>query len=73
MDEVLTRLGDSIKMFEQTIKALEVSLKKREKDILEIEIKYNVNPNKKGVQKAEEKPTGGASGGGAPGGQGVLA
>lgn len=34
-------------MYEATIKALEAALKKQEKEILEIEMKYNVNPNKK--------------------------
>lgn len=34
-------------MYETTIKALEGALKKQEKEILEIEMKYNVNPNKK--------------------------
>lgn len=47
MEEVLTGLSDSIKMYDTAIKALETALKKKEKEILEIEMKYNVNPNKK--------------------------
>lgn len=50
MDEVLTGLAESVKMYDTAIKALEAALKKKEKDILEIEMKYNVNPNKKGQQ-----------------------
>jgi len=50
MEEVLTGLSESIKMYETAIKALEAALKRKEKDILEIEMKYNVNPNKKGQQ-----------------------
>jgi prefoldin subunit 2 len=52
MEEVLTGLSESIKMYETAIKALETALKKKEKDILEIEMKYNVNPNKKAGQQA---------------------
>jgi prefoldin subunit 2 len=65
MEEVLTSLSDNIKFFEQAIKAIETTLKKREKEILEIELKYNVNPNKK-AQPQTAAPAGEKS-------QGVLA
>lgn len=38
-------------MLEQALKALDAEMAKREKQVLEIELKYNLNPNKSGQQK----------------------
>jgi hypothetical protein len=42
-------------MLEQGLKALDVEMGKREKEVLEIELKYNLNPNKKQEQISKEK------------------
>lgn len=34
-------------MLEQTLKALDEKMKKIEKEVFDLEIKYNLNPNKK--------------------------
>ena len=37
-------------MLEQALKALDAEMTKREKQVLDIELKYNLNPNKKQEQ-----------------------
>jgi len=39
-------LKQNVAMLEQALKALDAEMAKREKEVLEIELKYNLNPNK---------------------------
>ena len=43
----MNSLKQNIAMLEQALKALDAEMSKREKEVLEIELKYNLNPNKK--------------------------
>jgi len=43
-------LKQNIAMLEQALKALDAEMTKREKEVLDIELKYNLNPNKKQEQ-----------------------
>lgn len=45
--ETINSLKQNIAMLEQALKALDAEMSKREKEVLEIELKYNLNPNKK--------------------------
>jgi prefoldin subunit 5 len=47
ISETINSLKQNIAMLEQALKALDAEMSKREKEVLEIELKYNLNPNKK--------------------------
>ena len=49
----MNSLKQNVVMLEQALKALDVEMGKREKQVLEIELKYNLNPSKKGPQELE--------------------
>lgn len=53
MEEITKNLNDNVAMLEQTCKALETTMNNKQKEILEFETKYNVNPNKKAESKEE--------------------
>lgn len=55
MDETVNSLKQNIAMLEQALKALDAEMAKREKEVLEIELKYNLNPSKKQEQLTGER------------------
>lgn len=47
LDEVNKNLNDNITMLDHSCKALENTMGNKQKEIVEFETKYNVNPNKR--------------------------
>jgi hypothetical protein len=51
IDETRQSLGENVSMLESTLKALDEEMAKRQKDVLELELKYGLNPSKKDETK----------------------
>jgi len=47
IDETKQSLKETISMLESTLKALDEEMNKRQKEVVELELKYGINPNKK--------------------------
>ena len=47
IDETKKTLQETVVMLESTLKALDSEMAKRQKEVLELELKYGINPNKK--------------------------
>jgi prefoldin subunit 2 len=47
LDETIESLKQTVNMLEQTLKALDEEMGKRQKQVVELEMKYNLNPNNK--------------------------
>ena len=47
IDETKKSLQETVVMLESTLKALDGEMSKRQKEVLEMELKYGINPNKK--------------------------
>lgn len=54
LPETISSLKQNITMLEQALKALDIEMGKREKEVLDIELKYNLNPTKKTQQQMVE-------------------
>ena len=47
LPETIEGLKQTVTMLEQTLKALDEEMGKRQKQVVELEMKYNLNPNNK--------------------------
>lgn len=47
IDETKQSLKENVSMLESTLKALDEEMNKRQKEVLELELKYGLNPSKK--------------------------
>lgn len=57
LPETTNSLKQNIAMLEQALKALDAEMAKREKEVLDIELKYNLNPSKKQEQDLMDPAT----------------
>lgn len=55
LPETVNSLKQNVAMLEQALKALDTEMGKREKEVLDIELKYNLNPSKKSEQPNTEQ------------------
>jgi prefoldin subunit 2 len=51
LEETKASLQATISMLESTLKALDDEMAKRQKEVLELELKYGLNPNKKSSEQ----------------------